>query len=160
MNTLSRYGIHASTRRACVEFVSALCGTGRGRFRIVKKCPVPVQGLNRQIFSGQSRIYCRPKQFYCRPRPAAQLLPISPDWDGLVRLTCDGSSASSRSQISRSTLGAGLSKAQWKRVSRRRMSTPSTRSQKRSSAYQPLGITRTCTAMQKWRSVISGFGTW
>jgi hypothetical protein len=24
-------------------------------------------------------MYCRPKQFYCRPRPAAQLLPISPD---------------------------------------------------------------------------------
>jgi hypothetical protein len=44
--------------------------------------PVPVsdelkaciRGLNRQIFW----IYCRPTEFYCRPRPAAQLLPISP----------------------------------------------------------------------------------
>jgi hypothetical protein len=36
------------------------------------------RGLNRQMFSGQSRNHCRPKQFYCRPRPAAQLLPIRP----------------------------------------------------------------------------------
>jgi hypothetical protein len=36
----------------------------------------PEYGLKHQLFSCQSRIHCRPKQFYCRPRRAAQLLTI------------------------------------------------------------------------------------
>jgi hypothetical protein len=35
-------------------------------------------GLKSPDFLQPSWIYFRPKQFYCRPRPAAQLLPISP----------------------------------------------------------------------------------
>jgi hypothetical protein len=45
-------------------------------------------GPNRQIFSGRSRIYCRPKQFYCRPSrqhncfPAALIRSVSPQVQG------------------------------------------------------------------------------
>jgi hypothetical protein len=63
-----RCGLHG-----CWE---AFCGTGRGyasaRFRI----GYLYRRINRRAFSGQSRVYCRPKQFYCRPRPAAQLLTV------------------------------------------------------------------------------------
>jgi hypothetical protein len=75
------------------SFVWHRPGLFQCRFRIGYRS----QGLKRQMSSGQSRVYCRPKQFYCRPRPAAQPLPISPDekvanrngWDcgWLARLT-------------------------------------------------------------------------
>jgi hypothetical protein len=40
--------------------------------------PVPVPDGLKSSLGLNRRIYCRPKQLYCRPRPAAQLLPISP----------------------------------------------------------------------------------
>jgi hypothetical protein len=58
----------------------ALCGTGRV---LAGALPVPVSGTG---FRPKSPDFLRPKagftagqsSFYCRPRPAAQLLPISP----------------------------------------------------------------------------------
>jgi hypothetical protein len=48
-----------------------VCGTGQGSASSdFGKATSPIPG--------QSRIYCRPKQFHCRPRLAAQLLPIRP----------------------------------------------------------------------------------
>jgi hypothetical protein len=53
---------------------SIFCATGRGSSRAGFGLPIKGlhMGLNRQIFSRQSRVYCRPEQFYYRPRSAAQ----------------------------------------------------------------------------------------
>jgi hypothetical protein len=69
------------------------------RFRIAYiGCVGPI----RKILSGQSRIYCRPKQLYCRPRSAAPLLTIyaalgrcGNTWTTSGRSSCWSSSSSS-----------------------------------------------------------------
>jgi hypothetical protein len=59
------------------SFVWYRPGLCQCRFRIgLNAC----MGLNRPFFSGPKPDLLPAKEFYCRPRPAAQLLPISPGW--------------------------------------------------------------------------------
>jgi hypothetical protein len=74
-------GLHVRRERLGPRFLSptnweAFCGAGALPVPVSDRLRNDLKGLNRPISSGQSRIYCRPKQLYCRPRPAAHLLTI------------------------------------------------------------------------------------